>query len=496
MPRPCLMYFYSIGTLIFLRLISCVYIPFCDESTFSELCNSISGPQSGSHEPEIKSSMSHAQAIKQFLAMAPSTSDARAKATLVDCLELYEDLIHYLDLSKNHMNPIDLKKWLNPTLANHQECQNGFKDSTLYLHLKNLLIVLQNFLKLLVYLHAENKPSSSNLSMISDPRHILLVEGGATTQADLVVAQDGSGDFSTVTEAIKASKNRRIGTDRFVIHIKSGIYVENVVIESSMSNLTLIGDGIDATTITSNRNTDDGFVTYNTATFQIWGPGFVAVGITFENTAGPGKQQALALLSASDLSAFYKCSFKGYQDTLCLLRHQQFYRECDIYGTIDFIFGDAAAVLQNCNIYVRRPIHGQENTITAQGRTDSSSVTGFVIHNSRVVAAPDSALGDGAVRTFLGRPWRDYSRVIFVKCDLDSLIDPQGWMPYRGSSAFDRVYYAEYMNTGKGADTGGRVTWPGYHILTAGEVEQFSVGSFLAGDLWIPQTGVPFDSGI
>ncbi|KAI3679994.1 hypothetical protein L2E82_50731 [Cichorium intybus] len=253
MPRPCLMYFYSIATLIFLRLISCAYITFCDESIFPELCNSIIGPKSGSHEPKIKPLMSHAQAIKQFLAMAPSTSDARAKATWMDCLELYEDAIHYLDLSTNHMNPIDLKKWLNSTLANHQECQNGFKDSNLSLHLKNLLIVLQNFLKLLVYLHAENKQSSSNLSMMSDHRHIQLVEIGATTQADLVVAQDGSGDFSTVTEAIKASKNQRIGTDRFVIHVKYGIYVENVAIESSMSNLTLIGDGIDATTITNNR---------------------------------------------------------------------------------------------------------------------------------------------------------------------------------------------------------------------------------------------------
>ncbi|KAL7610909.1 hypothetical protein Lser_V15G10349 [Lactuca serriola] len=336
-----------------------------------------------------------------------------------------------------------------------------------------------------------------NLSMTSDDRLIQSAEGGEIKQVDLVVAQDGSGDFSTVVEAIKASENRRTGTDRFIIYVKSGVYIENVIINSSMHNLTLIGEGIDATVITNNKNVNDGYETYNTATFQIWGSGFVAIGITFENTAGPEKLQAVALLSASDLSAFFRCSFKGYQDTLCLFQQRQFYRECDIYGTVDFIFGDAIAVLQDCNIYLRKPLFGQQNTITAQGRTDSSSATGFVIHNSQVTAAPGLTLADGSVKNFLGRPWRDYSRVVFVKCNLDSLIDPQGWMPYRDSSAFDKLYYAEAMNSGEGANTSGRVRWPGFHVLTGDqEAEQFSVRNFLAGDSWIPQTGIPFDSGI
>ncbi|XP_023768590.1 probable pectinesterase/pectinesterase inhibitor 6 [Lactuca sativa] len=339
---------------------------------------------------------------------------------------------------------------------------------------------------------------TDNLSMTSDHRLVQSVDkGGKVTKVDLVVAQDGSGDFSTVSKAIEASKNRRTGTDKFVIFVKSGVYVESVIVNSTMPNLTLIGEGIDATVITNNKNANDGYETYNTATFQIWGSGFVAAGITFENTAGPEKLQAVALLSASDLSAFFRCSFKGYQDTLCLLQHRQFYRECDIYGTVDFIFGDATAVLQECNIYFRKPLPGQQNTITAQGRTDSSSVTGFVIHKSRVTAAAELTLANGWVRNFLGRPWRDYSTVVFVKCYLDSLIDPQGWLPYRGSSAFDKLYYAEYMNSGEGANTTGRVKWPGFHVLTSDqEAEQFSVGSFLAGDSWIPQTGIPFYSGI
>ncbi|KAI7739797.1 hypothetical protein M8C21_024261, partial [Ambrosia artemisiifolia] len=312
-------------------------------------------------------------------------------------------------------------------------------------------------------------------------------------QANFVVAQDGSGGFSTITNAIEAAENQRTGTDRVVIYVKKGIYKENIIIKKSMTNLLLYGDGIDATVITNDRNIYDGVLTSNTATVQVWGHGFIAIGITFENTAGPEKQQAIALLSASDLSIFYKCSFKGYQDTLCILENRQFYRECDIYGTVDFIFGDASSVLQNCNIYVRTPLQGQQNIITAQGRYHSSSNTGFVIENSRVTPAPDSNLADGLVMTYLGRPWRDYSRVVYVKCDFDNVINPAGWLPFQGDSAFNKVYYAEYMNTGQSADTSGRITWPGYHVLTTDEeAEQFSVRNFLTGESWIPKTGVPF----
>ncbi|KAL4570382.1 hypothetical protein LXL04_026034 [Taraxacum kok-saghyz] len=470
----------SIATLLFSRSLFCSNIPFCDESPFPEVCNSIIVPKFGSHESQIKASMS------------------QAKATWMDCLELYQDAVHHLNVSMTHMNKTDVENWLNSALVNHQVCQNGLKDSNLSLHLKNLLFVLQKFFKSPVDLLAENKHTVNNLSMTVDHRLFQLAEGGTITQVDLVVAQDGSGDFSTVAEAIEASEKRRTGTNRFVIHVKSGVYVENVVIKSSMTNLTLIGDGIDVTTITNNKSINGGYTTFDSATFQILGSGFVAVGITFENSAGPDGQ-AVALLSASDFSVFYKCSFKGYQDTLCLLQNHQFYRECDIYGTVDFIFGDATAVLQNCNIYLRKPLLGQENTITAQGRTDPMSPTGFIIHNSYVTVTPELTQGDGLgpVRTYLGRPWREYSRVVYLKCFIDSLVDPQGWLPFRGSSGFDTVYYGEHMNSGQGANTANRVTWQGLHVLTSGEeVEQFSVGSFLAGDSWIPQTGVPYLSGI
>lgn len=127
--------------------------------------------------------------------------------------------------------------------------------------------------------------------------------------------------------------------------------------------------------------------------------------MTFENTAGPQKHQAVALRSSSDFSVFYSCSFKGYQDTLYVHSQRQFYRNCDIYGTIDFIFGDAIVVLQNCNIFVRKPMSSQQNTVTAQARKDPNENTGIVIHNSRVMAASDLRPVQGTFKTFLGRPW-------------------------------------------------------------------------------------------
>lgn len=226
------------------------------------------------------------------------------------------------------------------------------------------------------------------------------------------------------------------------------------------------------------------------------GDGFIARDITFENTAGPQKHQAVAFRSGSDLSVLYRCGFKGYQDTVYAYSQRQFYRDCDIYGTQDFIFGDAASIFQNCNIYVRKPLSNQKNTITAQGRTDPNENTGIVIHNSRVTAAADLRPVQGSYDTYLGRPWQKYSRTVFLKCTLDGLIDPAGWLPWSGSFALSTLYYGEYMNTGAGASTGGRVKWPGYHVMTSVDAGKFTAGSFLAGDSWIPATGAPYTSGL
>ncbi|KAK0571061.1 hypothetical protein LWI29_010450 [Acer saccharum] len=119
------------------------------------------------------------------------------------------------------------------------------------------------------------------------------------------------------------------------------------------------------------------------------GDGFLARDITFQNSAGPSKHQAVALRVGSDLSAFYRCGMIAYQDTLYVHTLRQFYVSCYIAGSVDFIFGNAAAVFQNCDIHARRPNPSQKNMVTAQGRDDPNQNTGIVIQKCRIGATQD-----------------------------------------------------------------------------------------------------------
>ncbi|XP_022146003.1 pectinesterase-like [Momordica charantia] len=258
-----------------------------------------------------------------------------------------------------------------------------------------------------------------------------------------------------------------------------------------------VGDGIGKTQIKGNRNVVDGWTTFRSATVAVVGGGFIAKGITFENFAGPSKHQAVALRSNSDLSAFYQCSFVAYQDTLYVHSLRQFYRDCDVYGTIDFIFGNAAVVFQNCNLYARKPNSNQRNIFTAQGREDPNQNTGISILNCKVEAASDLIPVLSSFRTYLGRPWKLYSRTIFIRSFIGQLVDPVGWLEWNGTFALDTLYYGEYMNRGPGSNTTGRVNWPGYRVINSStEASQFTVEGFLEGSQWLNSTGIPFFSGL
>lgn len=197
------------------------------------------------------------------------------------------------------------------------------------------------------------------------------------------------------------------------------------------------------------------------------------------------------------MAVFYQCSFIGFQDTLLVHQQRQFYRDCQIYGTVDFIFGDATAVFQNCDIFVRKPMDGQSIVITAQGRDVPSEDSGISIMNSRVRPADDFVSIKDQYKVYLGRPWKMYSRTVFMKTDMDGMIDSAGWLEMRGDYALSTLYYAEYANTGAGASTVNRVKWPGYHVLCdSDEANSFSVGNFIDGDSWIMDTGVPFSNDV
>lgn len=225
---------------------------------------------------------------------------------------------------------------------------------------------------------------------------------------------------------------------------------------------------------------------------EVWSHWFIARDITFQNTAGPEGAQALALLSASDKSAFYRCSFEGYQDTLLTMSFKQFYKECQISGTIDFIFGGALAVFQDCNIILRKPPRGGGLVVTAHGRNSPNEPTGYSFQGCTITSAADLRRYNKA---FLGRPWFGHSRTIYMESFLDHWVDPKGWLN-SWKEFWKTAYCGEYMNYGPGSSTNKRVTWPDYHAIkdrkTAGH---FTVHNFIDGDNWLPKTNVPFTSG-
>ncbi|KAM5547093.1 hypothetical protein ABKV19_001546 [Rosa sericea] len=307
-----------------------------------------------------------------------------------------------------------------------------------------------------------------------------------TVKANAVVAQDGSGNYKTLSEAIKAASG-----GRFVIYVKAGVYKEKIT--TNKDGITLIGDGKYSTIITGDSSVAKGASMPGSATFR---DGFIARDIGFHNTAGPDGEQALALYISSDHSVLYRCSIVGYQDTLYALALRQFYRECDIHGSLDFIFGNAAAVFQSCNLIFRR--HKGYGAILASGRSDPGQKTGFSVQNCRIVPASDLSPVKHSYSSYLGRPWKAYARAVVMQSNIDDVIAPRGWVewPGAGGSSLKSLYFAEFANMGPGAGVAQRVQWPGFHVIEADIAVEYTVGNFIGGTSWLPSTGVAFVSGL
>ncbi|XP_050386237.1 pectinesterase-like [Argentina anserina] len=307
----------------------------------------------------------------------------------------------------------------------------------------------------------------------------------------LVVAQDGLGDFSSIMDAVNAVPD--YSPNRTTIKIKAGIYNEFVFVSKEKLNLMFIGEGVDSTRVIGNKSNIEGIRISESATLAIEGDGFLAQDITIENTAGPEARQAVAVQISSDYSAFYRCRIVGFQDTLYTKAGIQFFRDCEIYGTVDFIFGHARVVLQHCNIYGRQPIQGQAITVTAQNR-NSLEISGIVIQSSIITATVELQNSLFPVKVYLGRPWSNYSTTVIMHNYLDTFIDPVGWLDWDNRSALDTIKYIEYANQGPGADTSRRVSWKGFEVPNnLVYAAQFTAREFIDGASWIPSTGFPCD---
>ncbi|RAL39474.1 hypothetical protein DM860_003007 [Cuscuta australis] len=398
----------------------------------------------------------------------------------------------------------DAHTWLSAVLTNHGMCLDGLQGPPRSITepiIKDLISRARSSLAVFVavaqpYKRDYLRPLGGELpSWVKPKRRQLLEARPNAVKADVVVALDGSGKFKTIKEAVAAVPDN--SNKRFVIYVKRGKYKEKVDIGRFKKNVMLVGDGMDATIITGNLNAADGTPTVNSATVAVFGDGFMAQDISFQNTAGPQKKQAVALLLGGDRSVINRCKMHGYQDTVWTHSGRQFYRDSYITGTVDFIFGNAPAVFQNCEIVSRKPPHGQPIAITAQGREDANDNTGITIQKCRVIPSTYLAPLKKEFKAYLGRPWKEHSRTVFMESFIDNHIDPSGWSPFRGALGLDTLFYGEYMNTGPGASTAKRVKWKGYHVLTkAAEAMPFTVAHMFQGDSWLKATGVAFISGL
>lgn len=322
-------------------------------------------------------------------------------------------------------------------------------------------------------------------------------EGGVPTglNADVTVCGGGKCDYEKVQEAVNGAPSNPPEGRRFVIWIKAGTYDETVRVPLEKKNVVFLGDGMGKTVITGSMNVGQaGVSTINSATVGVIGDGFMASGLTIQNTAGPDAHQAVAFRSDSDLSVIENCEFLGNQDTLYAHSLRQFYKSCRIQGNVDFIFGNSAAFFQDCLILVapRQVKHekGENNAVTAHGRIDPAQSTGFVFVNCVINGTEDyMALyysKPKVHKNFLGRPWKEYSRTVFILCTLEALITDNGWMPWSGGFALKTLYYGEFNNRGPGANTSGRVAWSSQ--IPDNHVDVYSVKNFIQGDQWIPSS--------
>lgn len=300
---------------------------------------------------------------------------------------------------------------------------------------------------------------------------------GKPFKANFVVAKDGSGNFTTVQAAIDAVPN--FSKKKTVIYIKNGVYKENITVPTNKTNVELIGENAKKTILTYDNYAEKKNIfgknigTSGSSSFFEFGNGFTAKNITFQNSAGP-VGQAVAIRVDGDKAVFVHCRFLGNQDTMYNHGHKsrEYFKDCYIEGTVDFIFGWATAVFDHCTIYCKT-----SGCITAAS-TPKTSRYGYVFKDCKIVG---SAASD---TYYLGRPWRAYADVTYIDCYLGKQIKPAGWSNWHNTDRYKTAHYAEYGSYGPGANSSARVSWS--HQLTAKQVKKYTMKNIFNG--WNPNS--------
>ena len=322
----------------------------------------------------------------------------------------------------------------------------------------------------------------------------LLIALSTAVVGPVVVAGDGSGNYRTVQAAVDAAP---VDDAPYVVEIKPGVYKERLFIARPDIELRGLGADPSQTVLSYDLNAAAAGGTTRSASVTISGDDFHASNLTIENTYsrthGMSNEggQAVALKVTADRAIFRKVRFLGYQDTLypdgkgCdtdkgpCRPARQYFVDCYIEGNVDFIFGDAQAYFENCELHALA--HGQV-MLTAQSKRYDGENSGYVFDHCKVTAEP------GADRIWLGRPWRSHASVVFMNTELPAQIIAAGWSEWKHNDvdSLPTVYYAEYNSTGPGANPKSRD--PHSKQLTAAEASRYTAKIFLAGDdHWSPK---------
>ncbi|XZF16297.1 pectinesterase family protein [Chitinophagaceae bacterium MMS25-I14] len=300
-------------------------------------------------------------------------------------------------------------------------------------------------------------------------------------QKKMIVAVDGSGDYTTVQAAFDAvPANNKTAV---IINVRKGIYKEKVHLDAGKNFVTLLGADAATTILTYDDHTGrvmangDTVNTFSSQTFLLAADDFRAEDITIQNDAGMTAGQAVALNVKGDRAIFKHCRFTGFQDVLFTSAEnsRQYYRDCYIEGTTDFIFGPSTAIFDSCEV------HSKKNSHVTAASTPASHLYGYVFRNCKLTADP------GVNKVSLGRPWRPYANVTYTHCDLGSHIIPAGWDNWKNAANEQTARFSEYKNTGPGAADALRAGWA--KQLTDKEAKEITITKVL-GD-WVPQKDTP-----
>ncbi|WP_338551953.1 pectinesterase family protein [Paenibacillus sp. KS-LC4] len=324
----------------------------------------------------------------------------------------------------------------------------------------------------------------------------------------IIVAADGSGDFTTIQAAVDAVP--ATNQERVVIYVRNGVYKEKLHIEKPM--ISLIGENVNETIISFDDHATKAFPdgelyhTFYSYTVFVGANDFIGENMTMINSAGPGEKvgQAIALYTDGDRACFRNCRLIGHQDTLFTgplpevpidrsffggpregapRRHsRQYYESCYIEGDVDFIFGSATALFNRCEIFAKNRGAKEPEAINgwiAAASTPAHLPYGYVFNECRLTG--DAPAGS----VYLGRPWRNHAKTIFIRCWMGEHIAPAGWDDWNKLDAHPTIEYAEYASTGPGGSNDKRTSWS--QQLTSEQAEHYAPEQILAGaDGWSP----------